>query len=81
MTIRHFKIVGFPEFAANGNDLARRFVLDFDLDWRFATRSVAAAISRNRGDVVLGFAGFPSDHDAQGGRLAKPQRKAIRSDD
>jgi len=35
----------------------------------------------NRGDVVLGFAGFWSDHDAQGGRLAKPQRKAIRSDD
>jgi len=38
-----------------------------------------AALGGNRGDVVLGFAGFWSDHDAQGGRLAEPKRKAIRS--
>jgi|ERR1700732_3700048 len=35
----------------------------------------------NRGDVVLGFASFWSEHDAQGRRPAKPQRKAFRSDD
>ena len=33
----------------------------------------------NRGDVVLGPAGFWPDHDAQGGRLAKPRREAFRS--
>ncbi len=40
-----------------------------------------AALSGNCRHVVLGFAGLWSDHDAQSGRLAKPQRNAIRSDD
>ena len=40
-----------------------------------------AALGGNSSHVVLGFAGFWPDHNAQGGRLAKPQRKAIRSDD
>jgi hypothetical protein len=31
-------------------------------------------------DVVLGSASFWPDHDAQGGRLAKPRREAFRSD-
>jgi len=35
----------------------------------------------NSSDVVLGFAGFAPDHDAQGGRLAKPQQKSVRPDD
>ena len=36
----------------------------------------------NLGDIVLGFADFwsdHSDHNAQGGRLAKPRREAFRS--
>ena len=40
-----------------------------------------AAVGGNRGDVVLGVAGFWSDHDAQSRWLAKPRRKAFRSDD
>ena len=45
------------------------------------SRTDRVAVGGNRGDVVLGFARFWSDHDAQSGRLAKPKRKAIRSDD
>jgi putative transposase len=36
---------------------------------------------RKQQPCCLGFAGFWPDHNAQGGRLANPQRKAIRSDD
>jgi Transposase, Mutator family len=50
--------------------------------WRLKCRAVAdslekapgrVALGGNRGDVILGFAGFWSDHDVQSGRLAKPQ--------
>jgi hypothetical protein len=36
------------------------------------------AAGGNRRDVVLGIARFWPDHDAQGGWLAKPRRKALR---
>src|ERR1700730_8896414 len=38
-----------------------------------------AAFRGNCRDAVLGPAGFWPDHDAQGGRLAKPRREAFRS--
>ena len=39
-----------------------------------------SAIGRNSSHVVLGSAGFGADHNAQSRWLAKPQRKAFRSD-
>ena len=38
-----------------------------------------ATFRGNCRDAVLGHAGFWPDHDAQGGRLAKPRREAFRS--
>jgi hypothetical protein len=43
-----------------------------DLD-KAASGSGSEKPSEGAGDVVPGFAGFWSDHDAQSGRLAKPQ--------